>query len=83
MERMVYQQRLLMALADILKGKEENGINDSVQLGFNLPFIWDVRISSRPTLRSKQPPTQWVRVALSLGVMREGCEAEHSPPTSA
>lgn len=30
-----------------------------------------------------QHPTQWVSVALSLGVKRPGCEAEQSPPSSA
>jgi hypothetical protein len=39
--------------------------------------------SSRPALGSTQPPTQWVPGALSPGVKRLGCEADHSPPTSA
>jgi len=30
-----------------------------------------------------QPPIQWVRGAVSLGVKRRGCEADHSPPYSA
>jgi hypothetical protein len=30
-----------------------------------------------------QPPIQWVRGALSLGVKRSGREADHSPPYSA
>jgi hypothetical protein len=39
--------------------------------------------SSRPALRSTQPPIQWVPGALSTGVKRSGREADHSPPTSA
>jgi hypothetical protein len=30
-----------------------------------------------------QPPLQWVPGALSLGVKRPECEADHSPPSSA
>jgi hypothetical protein len=36
-------------------------------------------MSSTPALGS----TQWVPVALSLGVKRPGCEADHSFPNSA
>jgi hypothetical protein len=39
--------------------------------------------SSRPALRSTQPPLQWVPGALSPGVKRPGREVDHSPPTSA
>jgi hypothetical protein len=39
-------------------------------------------ISSRPALRSTQPPIKWVPGALP-GVTRQGREADHSPPTSA
>jgi hypothetical protein len=39
--------------------------------------------SSRPPLRSTQPPIQWVPGALSLGIKRRGLEVDHSPPTSA
>jgi hypothetical protein len=39
--------------------------------------------SSRPALRSTQPPIQWVPAALSPGVKRSGREVDHSPPTSA
>jgi hypothetical protein len=35
------------------------------------------------TLGSTQPPIQWVPGALSLGIMRPGREADHSPPSSA
>jgi hypothetical protein len=38
---------------------------------------------SRPSLGSTQPPIQWVRGCLSLGVKRPGHEADHSPPSSA
>jgi hypothetical protein len=39
--------------------------------------------ASRTALEPTQPPIQWVPGALSLGVKRPGCEAEHSPPSSA
>jgi hypothetical protein len=38
--------------------------------------------SSRPTLGSTQPPTQWVPGALSPEIKRQGREAEYSPSTS-
>jgi hypothetical protein len=37
----------------------------------------------RTALESTQPPIQWVRGALSLGVKWQGREADHSPPSSA
>jgi hypothetical protein len=37
----------------------------------------------RKALGSIQPPIHWVPRALSLGVKRPVCEADHSPPTSA
>jgi hypothetical protein len=40
-------------------------------------------ISSRPALGSNQLPIQWVPGALSLGIKRQGREADYSPPTSA
>jgi hypothetical protein len=40
-------------------------------------------MSSRLALGPTQPPIHWVLGALSTGVMRPGCEADHSPPTSA
>jgi hypothetical protein len=40
-------------------------------------------VSSRPALGPTQPPIQWTPGALSLGVKRPGCEADHLPPTSA
>jgi hypothetical protein len=42
-------------------------------------FITTSRMSLGPT----QPPIQWVSGALSLGVKRQGREADHSPPSSA
>jgi hypothetical protein len=39
--------------------------------------------SSRPALGSTQPPNQRVPGALSLGVKRQGREADHSPTASA
>jgi hypothetical protein len=38
---------------------------------------------SRTALEPTQPRIQWVPGALSLGVKRPGCEADHSPPSSA
>jgi hypothetical protein len=39
--------------------------------------------ASRTALGPTQPPIQWVPGALSLGVKWPGCEADHSPPSSA
>jgi hypothetical protein len=39
--------------------------------------------ASRRALGPTQPPFPWVPGALSLGVERPGCEADHSPPGSA
>jgi hypothetical protein len=39
--------------------------------------------ASRMALGPTQPPIQLVPGALSLGVKRPGCEADHSPPSSA
>jgi hypothetical protein len=38
---------------------------------------------SRPTLVPTQPPIQWVPGVVSPGVMRQGGEADHSPPSCA
>jgi len=37
----------------------------------------------RKALGPTQPPIWWVPGALSLGIKRPGCEAYHSPPSSA
>jgi hypothetical protein len=39
--------------------------------------------ASRPAFGLTQPPMQWVRGVLSLGVTRSGREADHTPPSSA
>jgi hypothetical protein len=39
--------------------------------------------ASRTALGPTQPPIQWVRGALSLGVKQPGREDDHSPPSSA
>jgi hypothetical protein len=39
--------------------------------------------ASRTALGPNQPPIQWVPGALSLGIKRPRCEADHSPPSSA
>jgi hypothetical protein len=38
--------------------------------------------ASRPTLRSTQPPIQWMQAFFPRGLKRSGHEAEHSPPSS-
>jgi hypothetical protein len=44
--------------------------------------IFPFTTASRTALGPTQPPIQWVRGALSLGVKRPGREADHSPPSS-
>jgi hypothetical protein len=39
--------------------------------------------ASRQPLRSTQSPIQWVMKAISMGVKRPECEADHIPPSSA
>jgi hypothetical protein len=39
--------------------------------------------ASRTALGPTQPPIQWIRGALSLGIKRQGREAHHSPLSSA
>jgi hypothetical protein len=39
--------------------------------------------TSRPKLRPNKPIIQWVHGAVSTGIKRQGCETEHSPPSSA
>jgi hypothetical protein len=39
--------------------------------------------ASRTALGPTQPPIQWVTGALSLGIKRQGREADYSPPSSA
>jgi hypothetical protein len=56
--------------------------------GRGLEFREGLRIflfttASRPVLEPTQPPIQWVPGSLSLGVKRQGREADHSPPPSA
>jgi hypothetical protein len=52
-------------------------------LGRGNDSMFLLAIASRPALRPTQPPIQWVPGALSLGVKRPGCEADHSPPSNA
>jgi hypothetical protein len=42
-------------------------------------LLYSVKTASGAT----QPLIKWVPGALSLGVKRLGCEADHSPPSSA
>jgi hypothetical protein len=39
--------------------------------------------ASRPALELTQPPIKLVQEALSLGLKRPECEADHSPPSDA
>jgi len=39
--------------------------------------------ASRMALGPTQPPILWVLGAFSLGIKQPGCEADHSPPSSA
>jgi hypothetical protein len=38
-------------------------------------------LASRPALGPTQPPIQWERGAVSLGIKRSGCQADHSAPS--
>jgi hypothetical protein len=61
------------------------GLDDGV-LGFDSRRglgIFLFTTASRTALGTTQAPIQWVTRALSLGVKRPGCEADHSPPSSA
>jgi hypothetical protein len=61
-------------------GMDDWGVRVQVLVGVkNFHFS----ILSRPALGSTQLPIQWAPGALSLGVKRQGCEADHSPLTSA
>jgi hypothetical protein len=42
-------------------------------------FFIEFRLALVPT----QPPVQWVPGILSLGIKWLGCEADHSPPSTA
>jgi hypothetical protein len=54
------------------------GFNSWWELGIFL-FSTMSRLSLGPT----QSPIQWVLEALSPGIKQLGCEADHSPPSSA
>jgi hypothetical protein len=45
--------------------------------------IFQFTTASRPALGPSQPPLQWVSGALSVGVKRQGREADHPPPSNA
>jgi hypothetical protein len=69
-------QKLL--LSDRLRAGRPRGRSSSPGRG----KIFLLSTSSRPVLGPTQPPIQLVPGALSPGVKRPGCEADHSPPTS-
>jgi hypothetical protein len=50
-------------------------------VGVRVPV--ESRISSRPALRSTQPPIQWVPGTLTPAVKRSERESDHSPPINA
>jgi hypothetical protein len=55
-------------------------------LGFDSPRglgIFLFTTASKMALEPTQPPNQWVKGVLSLGVKRPGREADHSPPSTA
>jgi hypothetical protein len=56
------------------------GVRVRVPVG-SINFLFSML--SRPALGSTQRPIQWVPEAFSLWVKRPGCEADHSPPSSA
>jgi hypothetical protein len=59
---------------------------DDRMFGVRIPAglgIFHFDTVSRPALGPTHPPMQWVPGALSLGVKRPECEADHSPPSSA
>jgi hypothetical protein len=60
-------------------GLDDREVGVRVPVGSRSSLLHVVEIGSGPT----QPPIQLVPGALSLGVKRLGCEADHSPPTSA
>jgi hypothetical protein len=59
-------------------GLDDQGFESQQGLG-----IFLLTTACRPVLRPTQPPIRWVPGALSLGVKRPRCEADHSPPSSA
>jgi hypothetical protein len=64
---------------DWLQAGRPRGRSSSPDRGKHFLFS----MSPRRILGPNQPPIQWVRKALSLGVKRPGPEADDSPPTSA
>jgi hypothetical protein len=59
-------------------GLDDWGFETREGLGTYLPTN-----ASRTALGPTQPPIQWMKGALSLGVKRPRREADHSPPSSA
>jgi hypothetical protein len=55
---------------------------DNGRVGVGVPVGSRIFSSPRPVLGPTQPPTQWVLEALSPGVQRTGCEADHALQTS-
>jgi hypothetical protein len=57
----------------------DRGVGVQVSVAKNFLFS----MSSRLVLGPAQPRTQWIPGAFSLEVKQPGCEADHSPQTSA
>jgi hypothetical protein len=80
---------------DLYRSFKSHDSSVGIALGFGLDD-WGSRVrfpsglgiflftsASRTALGPTQHPIQWVPGALSMGVKRSGCEADHSPPFSA
>jgi hypothetical protein len=83
---------LIILLTTYFRGSRDSEVSiatsyglDDRGVGVRIPVGWRIFSSpnsSRPALRSTQPPIQWVPGALSPGVKRPGREVDRSPPTS-
>jgi hypothetical protein len=59
-------------------GLDDRGVRVRIPVGARIFSTLSI-----PALGLTQPPIQWVPGAVSPGVKRQGCEADHSPLTSA
>jgi hypothetical protein len=75
--RVIYRSRDSAVGTATAYGLDDRGVGNRVPVGSRI-----FSTSSGPAMGPTQPPIQWVPGALSLGVKRQGREADHSPPTS-